>query len=143
MTKLPKRLIKKYGISKKAWSVYRSEQKVKTHRYVAKKRVSPKRKTRRKSVKAKPKRKSGNMNFNFGGGLGKGIAVGVAAGVVNRFIPVDIAGADYIIAGMLMKDKTVQKLGAITLGRSLAGSFTGMVAGGTGNGNGGEVAGWL
>lgn len=74
--------------------------------------------------------------FNFGGGLGKGIAVGVATGVINKFIPVNIAGADYIIAGMLMKDQTVQKLGAITLGRSLASSFTGIL-GGNGNGNGG------
>jgi len=74
--------------------------------------------------------------FNFGGGLGKGIAVGVAAGVVNKFIPVNIAGADLIIAGMVMKDNTVQKIGAITLGRSLASSFTGILGGGNGNGGG-------
>ena len=73
--------------------------------------------------------------FNFGGGLGKGIAAGVAAGVVNKFIPVNIAGADLIIAGMVMKDSTVQKIGAITLGRNLASSFTGIL-GGNGNGNG-------
>lgn len=76
------------------------------------------------------------MNFNFGGGLGKGIAVGVAAGVVNQFIPVNIAGADLIIAGMIMKDSTVQKIGAITLGRSLAGSFTGLASGGSNSGGG-------
>jgi len=74
------------------------------------------------------------MNFNFGGGLGKGIAVGVAAGVVNRFIPVNIAGADLLIAGMIMKDSTVQKLGAITLGRNLASSFTGLATGQNGGG---------
>ena len=74
------------------------------------------------------------MNFNFGGGLGKGIITGVAAGVVNRFIPVNIAGADLIIAGMIMKDSTIQKIGAITLGRSLSSSFTGMLGGGNGNG---------
>lgn len=75
------------------------------------------------------------MAFNFGGGLGKGIAVGAAAGIINRFIPINIAGADLVIAGVLMKDTTVQKIGAITLGRSLAGS----IAGGFGlGGNGGN-----
>lgn len=75
--------------------------------------------------------------FNFGGGIGKGIMVGVAAGVVNRFIPVNIAGADLIIAGMIMKDKTVQKIGAISLGRNLASSLTGIGLGQGGNGGGG------
>jgi len=79
------------------------------------------------------------MNLNFGGGLGKGIIAGVAAGVVNRFIPVNIAGADLIIAGMVMKDSTVSKIGAITLGRSLASSFTGFAMG---NGNGSNFGGY-
>jgi len=84
------------------------------------------------------------MNFNFGGGLGKGIMAGVAAGVVNKFIPINIAGADLIIAGMIMKDKTCQNIGAITLGRNLAGSITGMVGGALGgNGGGGNGEGWL
>lgn len=81
------------------------------------------------------------MGFNFGGGLGKGIAVGVAAGVVNKFIPVNIAGADLIITGMIMKDKTIQKIGAVTLGRSLSSSFTGLLGGG--GGNGGTIGGGL
>ena len=76
------------------------------------------------------------MNFNFGGGLGKGIAVGVAAGVINRFIPVNIAGADLIIAGMVMKDQTVQKIGAITLGRNLASGFVGGMTGSPPSGGG-------
>lgn len=80
------------------------------------------------------------MNFNFGGGLGKGIMAGVAAGVVGRFIPINIAGADLIIAGMIMKDKTTQNIGAITLGRNLAGSITGGLTG-AGGGDGGN--GWL
>jgi len=75
------------------------------------------------------------MNFGLGGGLGKGIATGVVTGLVNSFIPINIAGADYLIAGIVMKDKTVQKLGAITLGRSLAGSIGGMF-GGNNNNNG-------
>jgi hypothetical protein len=128
---LPKNIIKKYGVSKKAWAVYRA-QKRKPSRSTKRTRKSRK---RRYTTKTKRKKYGGKKSmFNFGGGLGKGIAVGVATGVIGRFIPVNIAGADYIIAGMLMKDSTVQKLGAITLGRSLAGSLTGMV---TGQGNGG------
>ena len=51
------------------------------------------------------------MNFNFGGGLGKGIMAGVAAGIVGKFIPINIAGADLVVAGMIMKDKTCQNIG--------------------------------
>ena len=127
---LPKKYIKKYGISKKAWAAYKRD------------KGSNKRKSTKKTTKKNNPRKGGNRNmFNFGGGLGKGIAVGVAAGVVNRFIPVNIAGADLIIAGMIMKDSTVQKIGAITLGRSLASSFTGMLGGG-GNGGNGQFGGY-
>ena len=79
--------------------------------------------------------------FNFGGGLGKGIMVGVAAGVVNQFIPINVAGADLIIAGMIMKDQTIQKIGAVTLGRSLASSVTGLLGGG--NSGTTQGGGWL
>jgi len=136
MAKLPKRLIKKYGISKKAWSEFRKEQSGRKRRPAVKSRAKPRARTRSRS-KPKTKRSVKNTNFNFGGGLGKGIAVGVAAGVVNRFIPVNIAGADLIIAGIVMKDSTVQKIGAITLGRSLASSFTGALTGGGGVSGGG------
>lgn len=136
MAKLPKKYIKKYGgINKKAWAAYKRS-KGSSKRRVATRAKTSRRRYSRKTTKKTTRRKK-NMNFNFGGGLGKGIAVGVATGVINQFIPVNIAGADYIIAGMLMKDKTVQKLGAITLGRSLAGSFTGLVGGGSGNNQGG------
>ena len=121
---LPKKYIKKYGISKKAWAEYKKSKK------------SPsKRRASKKTTKTKTRRKQ-NMNFNFGGGLGKGIAVGVAAGVINRFIPVNIAGADLIIAGMVMKDQTVQKIGAITLGRNLASGFVGGMTGNPPSGGG-------
>ena len=86
---------------------------------------------------------SSGFNLNFGGGLGKGIMVGAAAGLVQRFIPVDIAGADLIIAGMIMKDTTCQKIGAITLGRSLAGSLAGGFGLGGGNNAGGGGNGFL
>jgi len=140
MAKLPKKYIKKYGISKAAWAAYRRDKKSPTKR--RKTRAAPKRMraSRRKTVKAKTNRSTKGMGFSFGGGLGKGIAVGVAAGVVNKFIPVNIAGADLIIAGMIMKDKTVQKIGAVTLGRSLSESFTGLLGGG---GNGGTIGGGL
>jgi len=81
--------------------------------------------------------------FNFGGGLGKGIMVGVAAGVVNQFIPINVAGADLIIAGMIMKDSTIQKIGAVTLGRSLASSVTGLLGGGLGSGGTSESGGFI
>lgn len=127
MAGLAKKYIKQAGgINKKAWALQRK----------AKGRSKPK-SNRKSTKKTKAKRSVKNTNFNFGGGLGKGIAVGVAAGVVNRFIPVNIAGADLIIAGIVMKDSTVQKIGAITLGRSLASSFTGLATGGSGNGGGG------
>lgn len=125
--KLPKSYIKKYGgINKKAWKAYKATLKTKT-----------KGKSSKSTKKNNPKKKGGNTGFdlNFGGGLGKGIAIGVVAGIANRFIPVNIAGADLIIAGIVMKDKTVQKIGAITLGRNLSSSLTGMLGGG-GNGNG-------
>ena len=77
------------------------------------------------------------MNFNLGGGLGKGLMGGAAVGIINKFVPINIAGADYIIAGMVMKEPLLQKIGAITLGRSLAGSITGGVLGGGNGGNGG------
>jgi hypothetical protein len=134
---LAKKYIKKYGISKKAWAAQRAAQKKKPKRRVATRaKTTRRRKSTKKTTKKTNKRRQSNM-FNFGGGLGKGIAVGVAAGVVNRFIPVNIAGADLIIAGMVMKDSTVQKIGAITLGRSLAASFTGLATGGNGGGFGG------
>jgi len=139
MAKLPKKYIKKYGISKAAWAAYRRDKKSPVKRRTV--RAAPKRRvSRRRTVKAKTNRRKTNMGFNFGGGLGKGIACGVAAGVVNKFIPVNIAGADLIIAGMVMKDSTIQKIGAVTLGRSLASSFTGLLGGG---GNGGTIGGGL
>jgi hypothetical protein len=137
LAKLPKKYIKKYGgINKKAWAAYkRSKKGGSRKRRVSTRAKTTRRRSYRKTTKKTTRRKK-NMNFNFGGGLGKGIAVGVAAGVVNKFIPVNIAGADLIIAGMVMKDSTVQKIGAITLGRSLASSFTGLATGGSGNGGG-------
>lgn len=127
MAGLPKKYAK-MGF-KKGWAAYKKTKRTSTRKPSGK----------RKSTKTKAKSKGSvkNTNFNFGGGLGKGIAVGVAAGVVNKFIPVNIAGADLIIAGIIMKDSTVQKLGAITLGRNLASSFTGLAIGGNGNGGGG------
>lgn len=84
--------------------------------------------------------KSGIGNL-FGSGMGKGLMAGVAVGVIDKIIPINIAGADYLIAGMVMKEPLLTKLGAITLGRSLAGSLTGGLLGGLnlggGNGNGG------
>lgn len=121
---LPKSYIKKYGITKKAWSEYRKSLK-----------AGGSRKTTKKSKKTNPSR-GGNTAFSFGGGFGKGLMAGVAVGVINRVIPINIAGADYIIAGMVMKEPLLQKLGAITLGRSLAGSLTGGLLGGLGGGNG-------
>lgn len=126
MAKLPKKYIKKYGISKRAWTEYKK---------------TLKKPSKKKSYKAKTKtksKKSGGKKtmFNFGGGLGKGIAAGAAVGIINRFLPINIAGVDYIIAGMVMKEPMVQKLGAITLGRSLAGSITGGLLGGGNGGNG-------
>lgn len=122
--KLPKWAIKKAGgINKKAWQLAKGKRKGNPSR----------KKTTKTKTKTKTNRRSNKM-FNFGGGLGKGIAVGVAAGVINKFIPVNIAGADLIIAGMIMKDSTVQKIGAISLGRNLATSLAGGLLGGGGNG---------
>lgn len=137
MAKLSKRLIKKYGISKRAWAEFRKE-KSGRKRSPAKRTRAKTRASRRRTVK-KQKRSVKKTNFNFGGGLGKGIAAGAAVGIINKFLPINIAGVDYIIAGMVMKEPMVQKIGAITLGRSLAGSITGGILGGAGGGNGGMV----
>ena len=138
MAKLPKSYIKKYGISKKAWSEYKKTLKKGSGK---KRSGNP---SKKKGGKKKNVAKSSGSILNFGGGLGKGIMVGVAAGVVNKFIPIDIAGADLIIAGMILKDSTCQKIGAITLGRNLAGSITGLVGGALGgNNSGGGNGGFL
>ena len=110
---------------KKGWREYK-----KAH-------AKPRGKGKSKSKKTKNKsQRGGNMNFNFGGGMGKGLMAGVAVGVINKVIPVNIAGADYVIAGMLMNNKLMKDLGYITLGRSLAGSLTGGLLGGLGGGGG-------
>ena len=100
MAKLPKKYIKKYGgINKKAWAAYKRSKSGSTRKRRTSTRAKTSRRrtyTRKATKKAYRRKKS--MGFNFGGGLGKGIAVGVAAGVVNQFIPVNIAGADLIIA---------------------------------------------
>lgn len=127
MGKLPKKYIKAHGgINKKAWAAYK-----KTLKGNPKKSKGSSSKTTKK-----PTRKSGGdfMNFNLGGGMGKGLIAGVAVGVINKVIPVNIAGADYVIAGMLMNNKLMKDLGFITLGRSLAGSLTGGILGGLGGG---------
>ncbi len=62
---------------------------------------------------------------------------GAVIGVVNKIVPVNIAGADYLIAGYFMKNPIVTQLGAITLGRSLAQGFTGNLGGIFGGNNGG------
>ena len=130
---LPASYIKKYGVSKKAWSEYRKG-------HAKGRSKTPKRRSSRRSATTKTKRttkrRSNNMNFELGGSFGKSIIGGVAVGIVNQFIPINIAGADYLLAGMLMKNKLMTDLGAITLGRSLAGSITGGLLGG-GRGNGG------
>lgn len=68
---------------------------------------------------------------------------GVLIGVVNRLIPINIQGADYLIAGHFMKEPLVSKIGAITLGRSLGAQFIGgglgNLLGGLGNGANGMV----
>jgi len=64
---------------------------------------------------------------------------GAVIGIANKIIPINIAGADYILAGYFMKNPLVTQLGAITLGRSLAQGFTGNLGGlfGGAGGNGG------
>lgn len=80
----------------------------------------------------------------LGGGFGKALIAGVAVGVIDKVIPIPIAGADYMIAGIVMKEPLLTKLGAITLGRNLAGGVTGMLGGfvGGGRGNGGGGGAW-
>lgn len=117
---------------KKGWSEYR-----KVHSKGRSK--TSKRKVSRRSVTKKPKRtqrRSNNMNFGLSGSFGKALIGGVAVGIANQFIPINIAGADYLLAGMLMKNKLMTDLGAITLGRSLSGSITGGILGKSGNGGG-------
>ena len=129
MAGLPKKYAKMSF--KKGWAAYK-----RVHGGSTKKR-----KPSRKKSNPSPKRRRGTTAKSgigglFGSGIGKGLMAGVAVGVINRVIPINIAGADYIIAGMVMKEPLLQKLGAITLGRSLAGSLTGGLLGGLTNGNG-------
>jgi hypothetical protein len=63
---------------------------------------------------------------------------GALVGVINKFIPVNIAGADYLIAGFITKNNTLQTLGGVALGQSLVGGFLGN---GIGSANGGVFEG--
>jgi len=129
---------------KKGWAAYkRSGYRPKTSR--SKRRSVRASSSRRRTTKTRPrtKRRNGSMSgFGniLGAGMGKSIMAGAAVGIINRVIPINIAGADYLVAGMIMKEPLLSKLGGITLGRSLAGSLAGglggIFAGGNGNGAG-------
>lgn len=71
MGKLPKAIIKKYGISKKAWSVYRSERKSTT------------RKVSKVARKKKSRGKRKGMNPLMGRMVG-GVGYGLARGYLNQ-----------------------------------------------------------
>lgn len=93
MAKLPKSIIKKYGISKKAWRVFRARKSSKSapkrrRRSTKKKQVSTmakrRRTARRRSAPSRRRRKgnSGNMQLLWMG-VGSGLS-GLAEGGVNK-----------------------------------------------------------
>jgi len=122
---------------KRGWKAYKASKRTstKTSSYTKKRKIT------------RNKKRGGNKNMGFGNilgaGLGKSVIAGAAVGIINKFIPINLAGADYLIAGMVMKEPLLSKLGGITLGRSVAGSLAGglggIFAGGNGNGGNGVV----
>ena len=103
MAHLPKSLIKKYGISKKAWSVFRSGRST-AHRAVAHRKVHSKRVV---SMARRYGRRTRHRSSGFGGGLGSWIMPlivgGAVAAVVTPYarqanIPI-ISSASPMVAG--------------------------------------------
>lgn len=125
MRGLPKKYCK-MGF-KKGWREYKKTLKTKTKSNPSKKKTKKGGRTVAKNT---------GFSFGLGAGFGKALIGGVAVGIIDRVIPIPIAGADLLIAGAIMKEPLLTKIGAITLGRNLAGGVTGIFGGGNA-GNGG------
>jgi hypothetical protein len=81
--KLPKSLIKKYGISKKAWSIYKKRSK---NSKATSKRTSKKKKEVKPMAKSKSKSILGMQTSDIWKGVGAGSA-GLLGGIVNTVLP--------------------------------------------------------
>jgi len=92
MASLPKAIIKKYGISKKAWSVFRSSRK-RSVQPMARKRF----KTRTRTV-VRTVRRGVKRTFSFGGGVVPKLIGGAAYGAVRA--PISNATAN-LLPGVL------------------------------------------
>jgi len=123
---------------KKGWAVYKKTKPVRTHRYVANKRVSPYKK-RRKPVSMARRRSYKKKAYRYargGGGAMKpiidGVLVGAARGFLNGKIPFGSAIATLGV-GFFRNNATLKTLGGIELGQALLG---GVLGGGNGGGGG-------
>lgn len=108
MAKLPKALIKKYGISKKAWAVFRGQRttrKTKTKSNVKRFYTMARRKKTR-SYRAKSRSSSGFM--------GKAMQIIVGAGVAVAY--------DVFISPMIPLGKTIKNIVEMLIGVFLASS---------------------
>jgi len=129
MSGLPKKYIKKYGVSKKAWSEYRK----------SKGRTTRTQKTKRGGVKVARRKRSysrarSGLKSMFGMSslqtvLKAAIAGGVT-GAVQNAIPDDALGGygDVlvpIVVGMVTKNQTLQTIGGYQLGAKFASGLTG------------------
>lgn len=91
MAKLPKNLIKKYGISKKAWSVYRAQKKGSGSRTSATQVNNVKRKRRTVSARRRvaafraPRRRRSSSGSSLLGGMGKYVAAGLYGAGRQKF----------------------------------------------------------
>lgn len=108
MVGLPRAIIKKYGVTKKAWSVFRGSS-------------SSRSKTRKKTTGGYMAKKHGFRRSKGGlGGMLKPLLIGAIGGYASRYAPVDIpfkthvfgAGAAYAIGGRTLKSALLGAVGA-------------------------------
>jgi len=85
--------------------------------------------TRYRKAKTYTRRRARNPGFK---GLIKPVGAGVAVGVLNKVIPPiwGIQGIPATAVGWFMKDNTLQTIGGLQIGQSIANNFLG--GGGTG-----------
>jgi len=63
------------------------------------------------------------------GNIGKPILSGAVVGLIDRLIPINIAGASALLAGWFMRDSWLTHLGGYQLGQALGKGILGGVGG--------------
>jgi len=130
MVKLTKAIIKKYGISKKAWAVARGKSKGKKVRKYSRRKVSKRKVSRRKVGGQKMVNKASSSFLGVGKddiwkGVGSGLA-GIGGGLINKVVPQLEGNIAQGVAGLLLANYTKGKAKQIGKGMVIKtiGDFT-------------------